>query len=297
MANILAIHAHPDDVEILAGGTMALLADLGHQITIATFTPGDCGSKELGAVEIAAVRRKEAANAAALIGARYFCLEMRDLAIFDDDGSRRRVTETLRQMRPELVLTASPVDYHCDHEAAGALVRDACFAAPAPNYDTRTEAPAAPLERIPHLYFMDPVEGTDRDGRVVAPDFVVDVTHDVRTEAGHAGGARQPAKLAAATSRYGRLPGSDGTLDARTRRTGGRGVRRGFPPLHGSRIPAERPAGGIAGRGGEARDWPAKSRSCSQDWLLHGVALLAAASASSAASGIFFAGRRRVRVG
>ena len=72
MANILAIHAHPDDVEILAGGTMALLADLGHQITIATFTPGDCGSKELGAVEIAAVRRKEAASAAALIGARYF---------------------------------------------------------------------------------------------------------------------------------------------------------------------------------------------------------------------------------
>jgi LmbE family N-acetylglucosaminyl deacetylase len=45
MATILSIHAHPDDAEILAGGTLALLADLGHQITIATFTPGDCGSK------------------------------------------------------------------------------------------------------------------------------------------------------------------------------------------------------------------------------------------------------------
>src|ERR1035438_9818164 len=43
MATILAIHAHPDDVEILAGGTLALLAGLGHAITIATFTPGDCG--------------------------------------------------------------------------------------------------------------------------------------------------------------------------------------------------------------------------------------------------------------
>src|SRR5260370_27063269 len=106
---------------------------------------------------------------------------MRDVAIFDDDGTRRRVTETLRQTRPELVLTASPVDYHCDHEAAGALVRDACFAAPAPNYDTRTEARAAPLEKIPHLYFMDPVEGKDRDGRLVAPDFIVDVA---RTFAG-----------------------------------------------------------------------------------------------------------------
>src|SRR5664279_5915854 len=111
MATILAIHAHPDDVEILAGGTLALLAGLGHAIAIATFTPGDCGSRELGPREIAAVRRQEAANAAALIGARYLCLEMRDLAIFPDDASRRRVTETLRQTRPDLVLTASPVDY------------------------------------------------------------------------------------------------------------------------------------------------------------------------------------------
>jgi LmbE family N-acetylglucosaminyl deacetylase len=176
MATILAIHAHPDDVEILAGGTLALLAGLGHAITIATFTPGDCGSRELGPEEIAALRRQEAAHAAALIGARYLCLEMRDMAIFPDDPSRRRVTEALRQTRPDLVLTASPVDYLCDHEAASALVRDACFAAPAPNYATRMEAPAPPLQRIPHLYFMDPIEGRDRDGRLVEPDFVVDIT-------------------------------------------------------------------------------------------------------------------------
>jgi LmbE family N-acetylglucosaminyl deacetylase len=175
MATILSIHAHPDDAEILAGGTLALLADLGHHITIATFTPGDCGSKQLGPEEIANVRRREAANAAALIGARYVCLEMRDLAIFDDDVSRRRVTETLRQTRPDLVLTAAPSDYHCDHEAASALVRDACFAAPAPNYSTRAEKPAPPIDRIPHLYFMDPVEGRERDGRPAQPDFVVDI--------------------------------------------------------------------------------------------------------------------------
>ena len=81
------------------------------------------------------------------------------------------VTEALRQAAPDLVLTSSPVDYHCDHEAASALVRDACFAAPAPNYATRIEWAAAPLDRIPHLYFMDPVEGKDPEGRVVAPDF------------------------------------------------------------------------------------------------------------------------------
>jgi N-acetylglucosamine malate deacetylase 1 len=176
MARILAIHAHPDDVEFLAGGTMTLLAALGHDLTIATFTPGDCGSKDLPAHEIAAVRRREAAAAAALIGARYLCLEFRDLAIFADDPSRRRVAEALRAARPELVLTASPVDYLCDHEAASALVRDACFAAPAPNYDTRTPSPAPPLERIPHLYFMDPITGRDSRGTLIPPDLVVDVT-------------------------------------------------------------------------------------------------------------------------
>src|SRR5262245_364107 len=139
----LAIHAHPDDIEILAGGTLALLAGRGHQIAIATMTPGDCGSRELPPDEIASVRRREAADAAAKIGASYTCLEFRDLAIFNDDPSRRRVVETLRAHRPDVVLTASPVDYLCDHEITSALVRDACFCAPMPNY--RTGGGAAPL--------------------------------------------------------------------------------------------------------------------------------------------------------
>jgi LmbE family N-acetylglucosaminyl deacetylase len=171
MVQILAIHAHPDDVEILAGGTLARLADGGHSITVATLTPGDCGSQDLGSEEIAAVRRREAACAASRIGARYLCLEMRDLAIFNDDAFRRRVTEALRQTRPQIVLAPSPVDYLCDHELASILVRDACFAAPVPNYRTGSE----PIDAIPHLYFMDPVGGRDREDNVVRPDFVVDV--------------------------------------------------------------------------------------------------------------------------
>ncbi len=220
---ILAIHAHPDDVEFLAAGTLAILAGLGHQITIATFTPGDCGSRQLGPEEIAAVRRQEAANAAALIGARYVCLEMRDLAVFDDDASRRRVTEALRQIRPELVLAASPRDYHCDHEAASALVRDACFAAPAPNYGTRVESPAPPLDRIPHLYFMDPVEGRDREGRLVEPDFVVDIAPTF---------ARKRAMLAEHTSQRIWLKqhhGTDNYLDEMERWTRERGQLVGLP--------------------------------------------------------------------
>ena len=102
MARILAIHAHPDDIEFLAGGAMTLLSALGHALTIVTFTPGDCGSKEQPPDEIAAVRRGEAAGAAALVGARYLCLEFRDLAIFSDDSTatgsglgRQTMPETL----------------------------------------------------------------------------------------------------------------------------------------------------------------------------------------------------------
>src|SRR5690242_387271 len=149
MARILAIHAHPDDVEILAGGTLALLAGLGHDISIATFTPGDCGSVDLPPDEIAAIRRREAAASAALIGASYTCLEFRDLAIFNDDPSRRRVAAALRRARPDIVLAASPIDYMVDHETASAMVRDTCFVVSMPNYRAEVAALAG---GIPHLY-------------------------------------------------------------------------------------------------------------------------------------------------
>lgn len=168
---IASIHAHPDDAEILAGGTLALLAQAGHEIVVVTMTPGDKGSDIAGPDEIAAVRRVEAMTAAAMIGADYLCAEFRDMAIFSDDGSRRRVVELVRRLRADLVITASPSDYLADHEATSVLVRDALFAAQLPNY--RTDSP--PLTEIPSLYFMDPIEGRDREGRAVTPDFAVDV--------------------------------------------------------------------------------------------------------------------------
>ena len=170
---ILAIHAHPDDCEILAGGTLALLARTGISLTLCTMTPGDCGSAEMGPNEIATVRRMEAATAAALLGADYLCAEFRDLAIFNDDAGRRRVTQILREVRPDIVITANHPDYHCDHEATHALVRDACFGASAPNYHT---GEFAALDHIPHLYFMDSADGIDRDGNTLRPEFLIDVS-------------------------------------------------------------------------------------------------------------------------
>ena len=179
---VLAIHAHPDDVEFQCAGTLILLGEAGHRVTIATMTPGDCGSAEHDAEAISAIRRDEATAAATMIGADYLCLEFRDLAIFNDDDSRRRVTEVLRRTRPDLILTAPPVDYIADHEMTSLLVRDACFAASCPNYATRQWEPAPPLPGIPHLYFVDSLEGADRDGTRVPVDFHVDVSRVFATK-------------------------------------------------------------------------------------------------------------------
>jgi LmbE family N-acetylglucosaminyl deacetylase len=173
---ILALHAHPDDLEFQCAGTLALLREAGGHVTMATMTPGDCGSAEHDAESIAAIRRAEAQGAANVIGADYLCLEFRDLAIFNDDDSRRRVVECLRRVRPDIVLTAPPVDYLCDHEATSALVRDACFAAPIPNYATRQWDPTPPLAKIPYLYYVDSIEGSDHDGKPQPAGFHVDVS-------------------------------------------------------------------------------------------------------------------------
>jgi LmbE family N-acetylglucosaminyl deacetylase len=173
---VLALHAHPDDVEFQCAGTLILLHEAGCHVTIATMSPGDCGSAEHDAEAISVIRREEARASAEKMGADYVCLEFRDLAIFNDDDSRRRVTEALRRIRPDIILTAPPADYIADHEMTSLLVRDACFAAPCPNYTTRQWEPAGALAKIPYLYFVDPVEGVDREGRPVAVDFHVDVT-------------------------------------------------------------------------------------------------------------------------
>jgi LmbE family N-acetylglucosaminyl deacetylase len=173
---ILAIHAHPDDIEFQCAGTLLRLRQRGCSVTIATMTPGDCGSVEFGPEEIARIRRDEALKSAEILGADYLCLEFRDLSIVIDDASRRRVTEVVRRVQPDIVITAPPVDYMSDHEMTSRLVRDACFNAPIPNYLTQQWDPAPILTHIPHLYYVDPIEGTDYFGNPVTPDFTVDIS-------------------------------------------------------------------------------------------------------------------------
>lgn len=215
MATILAIHAHPDDVEHLCAGTLALLAAAGHAVKIVTVTAGECGSDETDLPATAGIRRAEAAAAAALIGADYACGEVPDLGVFNDDATRRRVTELVRWAAADIVITASPVDYHPDHEAVSLLVRDACFAASVPNYRT---GPAGPLAGIPHLYFMDPIGGRDREGVKVQAHFGVDVAGSFGIKrAMLAAHASQAAWVARQHGEADHL----GSMEAWTRRRGG----------------------------------------------------------------------------
>lgn len=173
---VLAIHAHPDDLEFQCAGTLLRLKLLGCTLTMATMTAGDLGSAELLPDEIARVRRQEAQRSANLLGADYVCLEFQDLSIEVNNDCRRRVTELIRRTRPEVVITAPPVDYMSDHEATSRLVRDACFNASVPHYQTHSWDPAAPLHQIPALYYVDPIEGVDWFGNPVIPEFIVDIS-------------------------------------------------------------------------------------------------------------------------
>ncbi len=170
---ILAIHAHPDDVEFLGAGTLYLLSEKKHEIHIASLSSGDKGSPDKPCEEVIVIRREEARRSSAIIRAAYSCLDFADFEIYDDSPSRKRVTEFIRQISPDLILTASPGDYLTDHENTSALVRNAAFFAPVRNYET---GKAAPMESIPAVYYMDPLEGIDVLGQTVKPDFCVDIT-------------------------------------------------------------------------------------------------------------------------
>ncbi len=173
---ILAIHAHPDDIEIQCAGTLLKLIECGCHVSVATMTPGDKGSDQLSAEEIADVRRAEAAASAAMMGVEYTCLEYRDLSIVFDNDSRRRMAEFLRRQQPDIVLAPPPVDYMHDHEITSHLVRDACFNAAVPNYRTQQWDPAPRCSKIPHLYYVDAVEGQDHFGNRHPVDMIVDIS-------------------------------------------------------------------------------------------------------------------------
>ncbi len=180
---VLAVGAHPDDIEFLCAGTLALLKQRGYRIAMATMTAGGAGSVTLNLTETANIRRQEARESASILDADYFCLEFTDFGIVFGENAVRRVTALIREVQPQVILTHAPHDYMADHEETSRIVRQACFAAPVPNFDTAgLPGSAEPTRGIPYLYYADPIEGTDIYGRPVETSLIVDITETMETK-------------------------------------------------------------------------------------------------------------------
>ena len=175
----LCIGAHPDDAEFLCAGTLALLAERGWEVHIATVTPGDCGTIEYSREEISHIRKAEATKAVALLGGTYHCLECDDALIMYDRPTVLKTVALVRRVQPKIVLTMSPSDYMVDHEMASKLTQSACFCCGIVNLETPG---AEPFEPVPHLYYVDPVEGKDKFGTEIEPGILVDISRVIDTK-------------------------------------------------------------------------------------------------------------------
>ena len=167
---VLAFGCHPDDVEFMAAGTLALLAERGWEVHIATMTGGEVGSPTLSSEAIQKRRLEEAARSAAVVGGRYHWAGGRDLEVEYNSFYRKIATRVVREVDPAIVLAPPPMDYMADHEQTSLLVRNAAYIAPVPLYDCG--APA--IAKCPHLYYWNASGLKDIFGRPLPVHFGVD---------------------------------------------------------------------------------------------------------------------------
>ncbi len=152
---ILAIGAHPDDLEILCGGTLAKYASRGHQIVMAHLCSGSLGSKDIPPQELARIRDEEARRSASLINAEVLGPIADDLDLYPTREMRRKVVDIIRYAKPDIIITHSPLDYMPDHTTTAQLVFDSAFTATLPNY--KSEYPAH--EEMVPIFYMDTLVG------------------------------------------------------------------------------------------------------------------------------------------
>ena len=154
--NILAIGAHPDDLELYCYGTLAKYAQQGHKVFTCTITNGNLGHYEIKPEELGEIRRMEAENAAKIIGAQYIALDVGDLKINSyDESLRNKVVETIRIVKPDLIITHNPEDYAPDHVETSKLVFYSSFASSIPNYKTDTVF----FDSIVPIFYMETAAG------------------------------------------------------------------------------------------------------------------------------------------
>jgi len=174
LERVLVIMAHPDDPDFICGGTIALMAQQGIEVTYMILTNGDKGNHnpEITRNQLIAFRKIEQRAAAAVCGVRDV------LFMGEEDGFlrptreiRERVTREIRRIRPQLVICQDPDRYlvgegyinHPDHRNAGLVVLEAIFpAADNPMFYPEMADEGYTPHKINHLYVHGPVDSDIR---------------------------------------------------------------------------------------------------------------------------------------
>jgi len=174
--SVLAIFAHPDDIEFVAAGTLIQLGLRGWDLHYLNLCSGSGGSVQMDGVTTAATRLKEAREAARILGATFHDPIADDLELFYCPEALRKVAAVVREVRPAIVLTHSPLDYMEDHMNASRLAVTAVFAHGVPNF--QTEPPRASFSgdvtvyhALPHG-LCDPLRQRVRAGLYVNTETV-----------------------------------------------------------------------------------------------------------------------------
>ena len=172
MPSVLAIAAHPDDIEYLMVGTMLQLAKRGWDLHYVNLCDGSKGSTVLSPEECAATRLKEAQESCRLMGATFYNPIYRDMEASYSFENLQKVPSIVRQAKPSIVLTHSPSDYMEDHEIACRLAVSAAFSHGMPNLESNP--PAESYFDPVTVYHAQPVGNRTPLGEVVHPHFYVD---------------------------------------------------------------------------------------------------------------------------
>ncbi len=171
---VLAVGAHPDDIEFMMAGTLLRLKDAGWEVHLMHVASGSCGSDKLDAATIARIRGGEARTAADLIGAVYHPALVPDIEVFYERGLLARMGAVLRDVAPDVLLTHAPVDYMEDHQISARLAVTAAFCRGMPNYPTDPPRPPVAGEMV--VYHAQPHGNRDPFGEPVRPHFFVDIS-------------------------------------------------------------------------------------------------------------------------
>ncbi len=163
--DILAIGAHPDDVELGCGGTIAKLISEGKKVAIVDLTKGELGTR--GTEE---TRRKEAEDSAKILGiSARENLGMKDGFLQNSEEYQLRIVKILRKYQPEIVLANAIDDRHPDHAKAAKLVSDACFLSGLRRIETEYNGQIQEIWRPKQIFHYI-------QWKHINPDFVIDIS-------------------------------------------------------------------------------------------------------------------------